>query len=228
MQVALRKLETANVGAAKNLPSLQTVASRNLVASAVRDGIVGQPTQVARKLLQSISANATSLHWWQNQNYLTTMPKTFLDNYSSCYLVGPPGSNSPFHATDIKVGLFLLGPGINYPAHNHPASEIYFVLSGSSIWQKGKQTERLEAPGNYIFHASNQPHAMRTLTKPLLALWAWIGDDLKTASNWTLLPATVRARARAPSDGFVRDCFLSAGTSAPLSPDQQKIQQSRL
>jgi hypothetical protein len=34
---------------------------------------------------------------------------------------------------------------------------------------------------DFVLHRSNEPHAMRTLTEPLLAIYSWSGD-LDTAA----------------------------------------------
>jgi len=40
-----------------------------------------------------------------------------------------------------------------------------------------------ESPGTVIHHASNEPHAMRTGTQPLLALYLWRSDNLNQKSR---------------------------------------------
>ena len=87
-------------------------------------------------------------------------------------LIGPRG---PLTAPDSRVGFTLMAPDTFYPLHNHPAVELYLVLSGTAEWI-APPSHRFAPPGALILHESNQPHAMRTTHEPLLALYAWSGD----------------------------------------------------
>ena len=97
----------------------------------------------------------------------------FLENSGSAVLAGP-GGLVPSEA--LALGILLLGPGTHYPSHNHPAVEIYVVLSGEAEWQKGREAWRREPPGTVIRHDSMVTHAARALAEPLLAAYVWRGD----------------------------------------------------
>jgi quercetin dioxygenase-like cupin family protein len=89
-------------------------------------------------------------------------------------LVGPRGL---FDSAEARVGLTLIGPDTYYPAHAHPAVELYFVVSGTAAWTAdGVETQR--APGDWVLHDQGVPHAMRTQAEPLLAVYSWTGDIL--------------------------------------------------
>jgi quercetin dioxygenase-like cupin family protein len=89
-------------------------------------------------------------------------------------LVGPRGL---FDSAEVRVGLTLIGPDTSYPAHAHPAVELYFVLSGTAAWTAdGVETQR--APGDWVLHERSVAHAMRTEAEPLLAVYSWTGDIL--------------------------------------------------
>src|SRR5215831_1581923 len=99
-------------------------------------------------LLAPLAALEPQLRWIQNPNYVAAPPSpAFLDNYGYAVLAGPGGL---VESKGIALGLLLLGPGIHYPSHRHPAVEIYVVLSGESDWQKGAEPWRREAPGALI------------------------------------------------------------------------------
>ncbi len=87
-------------------------------------------------------------------------------------LIGP---NGPLTAPECRVGFTLMAPGTFYPLHAHPAIELYLVISGTSGWTTPGAV-RIVAPGQFVLHRSNQPHAMRTFGQPLLALYGWRGD----------------------------------------------------
>ncbi len=119
------------------------------------------------------------LHWYPNSVYENASAAQELENYC-CNLVGQASDSQPnpflLHSEEVMVGLFLLGPNRLYPAHQHPAAEMYAVLAGTAQWMRGDEPWQTRKPGEYFIHASNQAHAMRTLDEPLLALWAWTGD----------------------------------------------------
>jgi quercetin dioxygenase-like cupin family protein len=88
-------------------------------------------------------------------------------------IVGRRGLRPDAH---LHVGLTLIAPHVVYPAHFHPAVELYLVVSGNALWQSGTDAPALRPPGSLILHPSNVVHAMTTFDEPLLAVWAWRGD----------------------------------------------------
>ena len=77
----------------------------------------------------------------------------------------------------------MIAPHTVYPAHSHPAIELYLVVSGTAIWQAGGAPATPQPPGSAILHPSGIPHAMITGAEPLLALFTWRGD-LQTAPSY--------------------------------------------
>lgn len=108
-----------------------------------------------------------ALRWRQNPNYDGA---DFLNGYAYCEVVGPTGH---LRDPDVALGLLLLGPRITYPEHAHPAGEVYAVIAGRAQWRQGDRVWRRREPGQRIHHASNEPHAMRTMDEPLLAAYLW-------------------------------------------------------
>ena len=101
-----------------------------------------------------------------------------LDNYGFALLLG--SDRSPFSRLwrdeTVMFGLTLQAPKVFYPAHAHPAIELYYVIAGSAEWLRGAESWTLRPPGSMILHGSRMPHAMRTDAEPLLAFFAWVGD----------------------------------------------------
>ena len=93
------------------------------------------------------------------------MPRDFLDGYAHVNLLGRGGHYPDDRA---RCGLLLFGPDIDYPAHSHPARELYLVLDGEDYLAR--------PPGDFLLHTERQSHAMRMGADGLLALWAWTGD----------------------------------------------------
>jgi quercetin dioxygenase-like cupin family protein len=74
------------------------------------------------------------------------------------------------------LGFTLIAPHTNYPAHAHPAIELYLVVAGAASWRLGDAQAEIRPPGSVIVHPSRAPHAMITGAGPLLALFTWRGD----------------------------------------------------
>ena len=90
---------------------------------------------------------------------------------------GPPprlDHQAPFANANVLVGFTLQAPGIVYPLHRHKAPEVYHVISGTAEWRRDGEPWRRRLPGEWLYHASDQGHAMRTGDEPLLTLVAWI------------------------------------------------------
>lgn len=74
---------------------------------------------------------------------------------------------------DVLVGVLELDAGGYYPAHSHPAPEIYFVISGTAEWTVGEETFTA-GPGMAIYHSPNVLHRMlNNGSEPLRTVWFW-------------------------------------------------------
>ena len=102
--------------------------------------------------------------------------------------------------SDVLMGVLELAPGATYPAHQHPAPEIYYVMSGTAEWTVGDETFVAE-PGTAIYHPPGALHRMINTGDDVLRLvyfwWAPNGDRqvLKIAS--TLLEPVPEQPAKA-------------------------------
>jgi len=76
----------------------------------------------------------------------------------------------------LLVGLTLIAPQTLYPAHFHPAIELYLPVGGVGLWSQGGEPSEPRAPGELILHRENIPHATEALSEPVLAIWTWRGD----------------------------------------------------
>lgn len=92
------------------------------------------------------------------------------------------GRQAPLRHDALSLGYLLLAPETVYPAHLHPAVELYHVVSGTALWTAGDILRR-RVPGDFILHPSEVPHATRTLAQPMLAIYTWTGD-IGTASRF--------------------------------------------
>jgi Dimethlysulfonioproprionate lyase len=130
--------------------------------------------------LVTLLAETVDLLQWRQTYTAADFGPEFLQHYGWTELVGLRG---PIASTDIACGFLLLGPGIEYPLHSHEAEELYVPLAGGGLWQRGTE-DFVERPnGAPIHHPSWMPHAMRTQTSSLLALYMWSGGDLSAKSK---------------------------------------------
>lgn len=86
------------------------------------------------------------------------------------------GATGVWPSERLLLGFTLIAPHTAYPAHAHPAIELYLVVAGTATWQLGDAPGALRPPGAAILHPSGEAHAMITGDEPLLALFTWRGD----------------------------------------------------
>jgi histidine ammonia-lyase len=136
--------------------------------------IAGDGAAFAADLVAAFCDAAPALAWRQTYT-AKDLDAAFLDNYGWTETLGGTG---PLASERLACGFLLLGPSTHYPRHRHEAEEFYLPLSGTAAWQQGDAVWRERAPGTAIHHAADEPHAMRTGTDPLLALYLWRGARL--------------------------------------------------
>lgn len=137
-------------------------------ASVHLDAILGAPDlhSVAKPLGPALKA----LDWTEGT---LPVPASFKGRYAYVTLIGE-GTSRPDDR--FYFGLYLQAPETYYPSHWHRAEELYYVLSGTALWQQGTTKLTPKPPGTLVHHAPDEPHIMQTGAAPLLAMWAWIGD----------------------------------------------------
>ncbi|MFO1055737.1 MAG: dimethylsulfonioproprionate lyase family protein [Dongiaceae bacterium] len=140
------------------------------LAAALAAGRAGPEAALA----QAIAALAPALAWTYGYPARAGQPGLSAA-IAFTQIVGPAGL---LRSERLRVGLTLIAPGTDYPAHAHPAVETYLVVSGAALWRLGEQPSRVEPPGSLIFHPGGMAHAMRTWGEPLLAVYSWSGDVL--------------------------------------------------
>ena len=142
-------------------------APGNVVARAV-PVCASLPARSAQPLTDALLAVLPHLAWARNASYRDA---TFLERYGYCELIG----DGPWPSTTVRVGVLLLAAQTDYPAHAHPAEEIYLVLDGAAHWTVGAAAARVIRVGESVHHPPGVAHGMRTTAAPLLALYCWRG-----------------------------------------------------
>lgn len=156
---------------------------RQLVACRWLDVVFRQSADSkTQTVLDALEPVLSEFHWLQNPNYSDKKmaQSGYMENYAYCELAGSGGLVDA--GVDIKVGFFLLGPGLHYPEHNHPATETYHVLCGEAQWRRGDEDWVSRSSGSFIFHSPWEVHETRTLEQPLLTLYSWQGE-ISTAAE---------------------------------------------
>jgi len=137
---------------------------------------VGKQTEFMVNMLARL---ANHLTWGQTYS-AQDFGAGFLEKYGWTEFIGLRG---PIASDRMACGFLFLGPQIGYPRHSHEAEEVYVPLTGQTLWQRGDQDWAYRVPALPIYHASWVPHAMRTETVPLLALYLWRGGNLVQKSH---------------------------------------------
>lgn len=121
-------------------------------------------------MLQDALRDARDAVHWRETYKNTDIGDEFMDQFG-CYCI--IGENAPFMSNRIRLFMVYMPSGLYYPWHNHPAEEIYMVVSGRAVFKRKGCPDRTLCEGETSFHPSNQPHAMETLKEPVLCLVAW-------------------------------------------------------
>lgn len=151
--------------AAPDITTPRTIAASALLHAALP----------ATGLGASIAAAAPSFHWRQNPNYsAANVGAAFMAGYGYVEFAGP--RDALFHAADIRVGLLVLGSGLHYPLHAHPAEEVYHPLTDGDLWRRGDEDWRAVSVGHAIHHPPMTPHETKAPNSTLLALYCWTGE----------------------------------------------------
>jgi len=155
-------------------PKSRAVAASYLPVLRWLPDIAGNATAFGVDLVTDLCRAAPSLAWRQTYTE-KDLDSVFLENYGWSEILG---GNGPLASRRIACGFLILGPSTHYPRHRHEAEEVYLPLSGTAAWQQGDAVWRQRSPGTPIYHASDEPHAMRTGASPMLALYLWRSADL--------------------------------------------------
>ena len=130
-------------------------------------------------LAEALSGAVPHFRWSQNASYTEcNCSRAFLDGYAYAGLSGPDASlvwAAP------RTGVFLMAPDLIYPGHNHPAREIYLILTPGVEWRLDNGEWFEVQAGDLIFHDSWVLHEMRTHDAPMPAIAAWIEDGDRDA-----------------------------------------------
>ena len=141
-------------------------------------------------LAEAIEAANPHLHWRHGGTYeRDAVGASYEDGHAFCDLVGPEVKRGVILAEDFRLGLFVLGPGIFYRDHNHPAPELYLTLTGPTGWRFGHGPWQDLPAGAVVWNEPGQIHATRIYDRPLLTVYSWTRSvldkcHLHPADDW--------------------------------------------
>lgn len=156
-----------------NSPSSSTVNSNSKPTFTIDSHAVLQDivTSNFHPLLTSLEDCYHSLAW--RPSGFGKLPPQITNHVAVVEIIGPSGM---IEDPRFRFGLLLQDPEVLYAKHQHAAEELYLVLNGKAAWSVDDNKARPREVGEFIYHAENQPHQMKTNDEPLLAMWAWLGD----------------------------------------------------
>ncbi|PPR75002.1 MAG: hypothetical protein CFH06_02026 [Alphaproteobacteria bacterium MarineAlpha3_Bin5] len=121
-----------------------------------------------RYLAECFEKIADTLPWYQREE--PALPK-FMRGHANAFIIGPNGLEE---RDGVVIGASLLAPEIEYPHHNHPANELYVVMSTGN-WRQDNNPWHTPGIGGLVYNSSNIGHSMRSGSKPLFAIWClWL------------------------------------------------------
>jgi len=126
--------------------------------------------------LQDAIRKVSGFVHWRETYKNTDIGDDFMDRFGCFCIIG---ENAPFWSDTIRLFMVYMPAGLYYPWHNHPAEEVYLVVSGSAVFKRENCPDQVLFEGETSFHSSHQPHAMETIDDPVLCLVAW-RDEFET------------------------------------------------
>ncbi len=107
---------------------------------------------------------------WRETCKHTKVGQDFLDRFGCFTIIGPEGG---FQSGQLWAWAVYMPLHIYYPWNEHPAEESYLVIAGEAEFMRAGQAPRFLNPGDVIFHAAQQPHALQTHEAGVLAQRLW-------------------------------------------------------
>jgi len=122
------------------------------------------------KLTNALIKIEPKLKWYRRPE-AKNFSESFFNGHANAVIVGDGGLEV---RNDVRVGVSLVAPSIDYPRHRHPPEELYIVLAPGK-WMQNDNKLTLKTPGDLIHNSANCWHAMQSIQTPLLAIWClWL------------------------------------------------------
>jgi len=132
-------------------------------------------TYFSHRDVVSKQCNSSYPDWYCGEREGSMAGLTSMHTYQT--LIGRSAETSHI-AENMTAGVFELKPGVTYPAHNHPAREFYYVISGEAEWWADDEVQNVGA-GAAMYHRPYTVHGFinTSETEPLRLFWIWWLED---------------------------------------------------
>jgi hypothetical protein len=107
---------------------------------------------------------------WSKRPYTGPGADRFAAGHGNALVIGPQGVEE---CPSGFLGVSLMAPATSYPEHSHPPDELYLALSAGQ-WRQGEADWFSPGIGGAVRNPPGISHAMRSMDKPLLAIWGLI------------------------------------------------------
>lgn len=151
------------------------VESHRIVAAALMESDEALRAAALHPLARAFLA-ASPVAKWRETYKDTAIGEDFMRRFGCYCLIGAGGA---FRSAQMNAYVVYMPPALYYPWHHHPGEEMYYVLAGEAEFHREGEPAEVLGAGQSSQHASNQPHAMRTIGEPVLAYVIW-RSHLKT------------------------------------------------
>jgi dimethlysulfoniopropionate lyase len=126
----------------------------------------------AAKLAEALEQLAPSLVWSRRPG-AEAVGADFAAGHANAVIAGNSGIE---RRQDLRIGISVMAPNVQYPDHCHPPEEVYVVLSPGS-WRQGEAPWFEPGVGGIVYNPPDILHAMKSGAAPLLAVWClWEGE----------------------------------------------------
>ncbi len=158
------------------------VPSRHLPAADTLGKTVALANDHTRPLVELFEAEKATRKWEQSYSKSdAVVGDDMLSGYGFAEVIGKLG---PFVSTKVRSGIGVWAPGIDYPAHQHAAEEVYIVLAGSADFMLDEGPYETRRAGDVVHVTSMRRHGFRTTTEPLTVFYIWQAGDLREKSSF--------------------------------------------
>jgi hypothetical protein len=111
---------------------------------------------------------------WYRRKGTEALGQAFLDGHANAVIIGPAGLE---RRSDVRIGVSLMAPRIQYVDHHHPPAELYLVLTPGA-WRQEQRPWSEPGVGGVVYNKPNVVHAMKSGEQPLFAIWCLLNRVL--------------------------------------------------
>lgn len=160
----------------------RSVPARHLPAADWLNNTLEHSSEHTRPLTALFEAEKATRKWEQSYTKADgVVGADMLQGYGFAEVIGKLG---PFVSSKVRSGIGVWGPGIDYPAHQHAAEEVYVVLGGRADFMLDGGPYESRSAGDVVHVRSMRRHGFRTTNMPLAVFYIWQAGDLREKSSF--------------------------------------------